>query len=67
MANRTKTKGGRKRIKKKKQNITLPSKITAKQKEDIHKYLDSIYYNTSSGGAYSSPSKLLKEVKRRGY
>ena len=33
----------------------------------LHSYLDRIYYDSTSGGAFSSPSKLLHEVKRRGY
>ena len=52
---------------KKQKNILLPAKLNDDQKASLHKYLDSIYYNTSAGGGYSTPDKLLKEVKRRGY
>ena len=51
----------------KKGYITLPARLSAKQKEALYKYLDKIYYDASSGGGFSSPLTLLKEVKRRGY
>lgn len=51
----------------KKGYIELPHKLSQKQKDSLYKYLDKIYYDFSSGGGYSSPLTLLKEVKRRGY
>lgn len=32
----------------------------------MRKYLDKIYHDPSSGGGYTTPEKLLKEVQRRG-
>ena len=46
--------------------ITLPAKLSKKQSEDVRKYLNKLYHDPSSGGGYTSPSKLLKEVQRQG-
>ena len=51
----------------KKRSIALKAKLSGKQKTALHKYLDSIYYDLTSGAGYSSAATLLKEVKRRGY
>ena len=56
----------RKRSKKQK-NVTLPHKLNEKQKESVKKYLDGIYNDPKSGGGFSTPFKLLKEVRRRGH
>lgn len=48
-------------------NIVFPNKPNNQQLATLYKYLDRIYYDPASGGAFSSPSKLLHEVKRRGY
>ena len=54
-------------VKKRKQRtVILPSKLSKKQKEDVRKYLDKIYHDPASGGGYTTPEKLLKEVQRRG-
>jgi transposase InsO family protein len=37
-----------------------------KQNKEFHQYLKSIYYNPSQGASFSTPGKLLKEVRRRG-
>ena len=47
--------------------IDLPKKLNKTQKEKFYKYLDSIYLDPKSGGSYSSPTKILAEVKRRNY
>ena len=47
--------------------INLPRKLKKVQKEKFYKYLDSIYLDPKSGGSFSSPSKILGEVKRRNY
>ena len=47
--------------------IILPKKLNKKQREKFYKYLDNIYLDAGSGGAYSSATKILKEVNRRNY
>ena len=49
------------------QEIILPSKASQDEIKALHRYLDRIYFDGSSGGSYTSGSKLLREVKRRGY
>ena len=56
-----------KRRNKRKTEIILPQKLTPDQQTSLNNYLSRIYYNTSSGGGYSSASRLYHEVKRRGY
>ena len=56
-----------KRRYKRKTEIILPSKLSVDQATNVNNYLARIYYNTSSGGAFSSASKIYHEVKRRGY
>ena len=48
-------------------SIVFPNKPNNQQIDALYKYLDRIYYDLTSGGAFSSLSKLLHEVKRRGY
>ena len=55
------------RKKRKPSSITLPARPSEEQMRSLTRYLDRIYYDVASGGSYSSPTKLLQEVKRRGY
>ena len=48
-------------------NIKLPRRPNKKQTQAFYKYLDNIYLDPKSGGAFSSAVKILEEVKRRGY
>lgn len=47
--------------------INYPRKPNDKQKNALFRYLDRIYYDVNTGGSYSSVSKLLTEVRRRGH
>jgi len=47
-------------------NRHLPNRLSKRQKDNLHSYLDKIYNNPKVGGGFSSPNKLYKEVKRRG-
>ena len=47
--------------------IIYPARPSKTIESKLHKYLDNIYFNTASAAAYSSPSILLAEVKRRNY
>ena len=47
--------------------IILPNRPNQAQIEALYRYLDRIYFDPSVGGGYSTPSKLLHEVKRRGH
>ena len=49
------------------QQIVFPHKPTEEATKALHRYLDRIYYNSTSGAAFSSPSKLLHEVKHRNH
>ena len=53
--------------KRKAKTITLSNNPSEKQLLHFRKYLDRIYYDPAGGAAYSTPHKLLKEVKRRNY
>lgn len=57
----------RRRKQRKPVNIIFPHKPNDQQLTALYKYLDRIYYDPSSGGGFTSPSKLLHEVKRRNY
>ena len=57
----------RRRRARRQRQIDLPSKPSDIQLKALHKYLDRIYFDDTSGGAFGSPGKLLSEVKRRGY
>ena len=59
--------GVRRRKQRKPVNIIFPHKPNEQQLAALYKYLDRIYYDPSSGGGLTSPSKLLHEVKRRNY
>ena len=45
--------------------IQFPRRPTAEQLAQLHRYLQRIYYDERSGGAFSTPGKLWREVKRR--
>jgi hypothetical protein len=53
------------RNKRKRNIVKLPNKPSSEEIGKLYRYLDTIYYNTKSGGGYSSPSKLHYELKRR--
>jgi len=53
--------------KRKGKTIALPNNPTKEQLLHFRKYLDRIYYDPAGGASYSTPHKLLKEVKRRNY
>ena len=57
----------RKKKGKQKEGILLPTNASVEELKRLHTYLDRIYYDPSSGGAYGSPGALLNEVKRRNY
>lgn len=56
-----------KRGKRRARNKVFPSRPTDAQRQALYKYLDRIYYDPASGGSYSTPSKLRREVERRDY
>ena len=47
--------------------IVLPARPTQAQIQALYKYLDRIYFDPAAGASYSTPLKLLQEVKRRGH
>ena len=47
--------------------IEFPRRPTAQQLTDLHRYLERIYYDERNGGGFSTPGKLWREVRRRGY
>ena len=47
--------------------IDFPRRPTAQQLADLHRYLERIYYDERNGGGFSTPGKLWREVRRRGY
>jgi hypothetical protein len=57
----------RQKGKRKAKTIALPNNSTKKQLLHFRKYLDRIYYDPASVASYSTPEKLLKEVKCRNY
>ncbi len=47
--------------------VNFPKNPSKKQKSKLFSYLDNIYSDIKSGGSFTSPSKLLREVKRRNF
>lgn len=47
--------------------IDFPRRPTPQQVTNLHRYLERIYYDERNGGGFSTPGKLWREVRRRGY
>lgn len=62
----TTAKGRAKTVMSKKKQTVLPYKLNKNQEDRVNRYLDRLYNDIGGGGAYSSPQKLLHEVRRRG-